>query len=152
PIAVAPTASRRLRGARTSARLLRSLPRQLRSRRSRQHRRAIQRQLRPKMRRPAMHAWTRRGALGLSLGAAACTTMPPSASAPSLTALARAKGMRFGTAMGQFPPTSEFDDAGYRQLVLEQCGVLVAENEHKWPTIHPAPGRFNFEPADRMMA
>lgn len=97
-----------------------------------------------------MRAWTRRSALGVSLAAVACATTP--SSERSLNTLGRAKGFRFGTAMGQFPPTSEFDDAGYRQLVVEQCGLLVAENEHKWPTIHPAPGVFNFAPADKMIA
>ncbi|MEJ0060108.1 MAG: endo-1,4-beta-xylanase [Terricaulis sp.] len=92
-------------------------------------------------------------ALGLAAAAGACASGGESAPAPeSLNALARAKGMRFGAAMGAGGNSNEFDDPRFQQLVIEECGVLVAENEHKWPFLEPAPGRFTFERADQMMA
>ncbi len=92
-------------------------------------------------------------ALGLAAAAGACASGGESAPAPeSLNALARAKGMRFGAAMGAGGNSNESDDPRFQQLVIEECGVLVAENEHKWPFLEPAPGRFTFERADQMMA
>jgi endo-1,4-beta-xylanase len=75
------------------------------------------------------------------------------APAHSLDALARSKGLRFGSAVGiGQPPGSGFDDAAYRALITRECGLIVAENEHKWYVLRPAADRFDFGPADRLAA
>ena len=95
------------------------------------------------------HTLTRRAAVALGLGAAACTSAPGGApSEPGLHALAQAKGMRFGTAMGA---GSTFADARYREVVRAQCGLLVAENEHKWPQVERTPGAVSFAAGDSMV-
>lgn len=101
-----------------------------------------------------MHKFTRRSLPALALAAAACANSETPAAAPaeSLNALARAKGMRFGTAMGSGGGSDEFGDPRYLQIVRAECGVIVSENEHKWAAIQPAEGRFNFGPADAMVA
>ena len=76
---------------------------------------------------------------------------------PSLDSLARAKGLRFGTALGVLPSgarrTSRFQDLAYRDLVAHECSVLVAENETKWPQLRPDPAQpYDFGPADEMFA
>jgi len=93
--------------------------------------------------------WSRRGWLGLALGAAAsgCVTAPGASGAASLDSLAKAKGMRFGAAVGRI----DLDNAHYLEIVRRECGVVVAENDHKWPIIHPAPGVYNFAPGDRLV-
>lgn len=71
------------------------------------------------------------------------------APAGSLDALARAKGLRFGSAVGAGAPLR---DAKYRALLTAECGLLVAENEHKWYVLRPSADRFDFGPADRIAA
>lgn len=102
-----------------------------------------------------MTGMSRRTALGLLAGAgamAACAS--PGAPAPvfpvdpePLKDLAKAKGLLFGTAMAAY----QVDDPAYVRLVQADCGVIVAENEHKWYTIHPQPDAWNFEPADKLV-
>lgn len=74
----------------------------------------------------------------------------------SLDALARRKGMRFGTAIGISASgsrkSSRFHDEAYRALVARECGELVAENETKWQSLRPRPGEFRFAQADEMFA
>ena len=77
--------------------------------------------------------------------------MPAFGQAPSesLDALARAKGMRFGNAIGisrqrLAREQSRFHDEAYRALMARECGVLVAENETKWQSLRPRPGEFRF--------
>ncbi|WP_374470647.1 endo-1,4-beta-xylanase [Phenylobacterium sp.] len=71
--------------------------------------------------------------------------------ADGLDGLARRKGLRFGTALGVGrPPNSGLDDAGYRALIARECGLIVAENEHKWYVLRPSADRFDFGPADRL--
>lgn len=102
-----------------------------------------------------MTGMSRRTALGLLAGAgamAACAS--PGAPPPvfpvdpePLKDLAKAKGLLFGTAMAAY----QVDDPEYVRLVQADCGVIVAENEHKWYTIHPQPDVWNFEPADKLV-
>ena len=92
--------------------------------------------------------FTRRAAFGLGLGAAACASLP----APhGLNTIAQAKGMRFGSAMGASGSANEFADRRYRDIVLAECGVLVAQNEHKWPHVEPTPGAVSFTAGDSMV-
>ena len=106
---------------------------------------------------------TRRNTLELLAGAACAALLPvraafgqAAAEAESLAALAQAKGMHFGCALGilasDIRKTSRFHDIAYRDLIARQCNVIVAENETKWQAIHPAPDTFNFAPADEMFA
>ncbi|MFG6443506.1 endo-1,4-beta-xylanase [Roseateles sp. LKC17W] len=107
----------------------------------------------------------RHAAQGLALGAAGlalagCTSplaTPTPARAPtaepSLDALARAKGLRFGSTLGSLGRSSRFHDLPYRELTARECGVLVAENETKWQALRPNPGKaYDFAAADEMFS
>jgi len=101
---------------------------------------------------------TRRDATRLLLGASLAAALPSRAAEPSdsLDALARAKGMRFGNAIGisgsGSRSKSRFHDERYRELMKSECGVLVCENETKWQHLRPNPGTFRFAQADEMFA
>ena len=101
---------------------------------------------------------SRRGFVGsaAAVAATACAT-PTLARAPelSLAALAKAKGLQFGSAVGAGPVgslTGSFEDARYRQVLADECGVLVPENELKWYVLRPDAKTFAFERADRIAA
>lgn len=94
-----------------------------------------------------MANYTRRRMLSAAGGLAACAALPRSAYAGeeySLDRLAQKKGLRFGTAIS----AAQVADPRYTEITLRDCGVLVAENEHKWYTILPEPDRWNFAPGD----
>jgi len=104
-----------------------------------------------------MSKWTRREYLGLTLGAAAIGACAPIAETPStgtassatsLDALARAKGVRFGSAIS----FSQLDNPHYLDVLRKECGVLVSENEHKAYTLHNRPDGYDFERADALVA
>ncbi len=42
-------------------------------------------------------------------------------------------------------------DAAYTRTLGEQCGIVVAESAMKWAPLRPAPDRFDFTEADRLM-
>ncbi len=98
--------------------------------------------------------------LGAGLGACAGSVVLPSSPAaesttPSLDALARLKGLRFGNAMGMGSAGQRgglrFQDPAYRDLMARECSVIVAENETKWPQLRPDPRQpYDFGPADEM--
>jgi endo-1,4-beta-xylanase len=96
--------------------------------------------------------WSRRALLAAAGGGASVAALGPSfassIASTSLHALAREKGFDFGSALS----TRGLKDAAYRQLIQEQCGLLVAENEFKMPVIESAPGEFHFERADALMS
>ena len=124
-----------------------------------------------------MSKLTRRGcmALGLAATAAGCapfdsimgslTPAPAAGSAPdSLNGLARAKGLRFGSALGSGPSGApvlpgdpvdtrgnQFEDPNMRALMIAQCGILVPENELKWYSLRKTPLGFDFKRADRLV-
>ncbi len=111
---------------------------------------------------------SRRDSLFLALGmaTAACgsgsgatASLPPPTQLPSdtgtssLAALARAKGMRFGSAVGAGPANSgSFRNPDYAKLLTVDCEVLVAENEMKWQALRPGSASYNFGPFDEMVA
>jgi endo-1,4-beta-xylanase len=84
----------------------------------------------------------------------------------SLNAQAKAKGLAFGSCLGtglkkaaniaKLAPykskPSAYDDPQMRALFVEQCGILVPENELKWYMTRPGPDKFDFERADFLMA
>ena len=65
----------------------------------------------------------------------------------SLDALARRKGMRFGSALGG----RGLRDERYVDLIRSECGVIVPENELKMLFVQPAPGEFRFERAETLL-
>ena len=79
------------------------------------------------------------------------------ASAPgSLDAIARAKGLRVGNAMGRGTTgkraNTRFEDPAYRALMARECSLFVAENETKWQHLQPRPDVFRPEASDEMFA
>ncbi|MCC5996664.1 MAG: endo-1,4-beta-xylanase [Oceanicaulis sp.] len=102
---------------------------------------------------------TRRQTLALGAGGLAAMSAPGLVMAredrgPSLHELAQAKGMRFGSALGVSPPgtvSGAFHDPQYRQLLIDECGVLVHENELKWYVARPDAQTFDFDRADIIM-
>src|SRR5689334_15555179 len=99
-----------------------------------------------------MTRWSRRQALTSIAAAAAMAPLRLPAMAPeggeSLDQLARAKGLRFGTAVGgRFAA-----NAALVELVKAQCSLIVPENELKMPSIQPVPGEFRFDRAEAMLA
>jgi endo-1,4-beta-xylanase len=95
---------------------------------------------------------TRRETVALLAAAALCPRSVSAAGARGLHDIARAKGMRFGSAVSANPQTGSFTNPAYAALLRSDCGLLVAENEMKWQHIGPAPGRFDFAAFDRMLA
>lgn len=70
-----------------------------------------------------------------------------------LHAAAKAKGMRFGSAVSAGNDQSgSFRNPQYAKLLQRDCGLLVAENEMKWQALRPGPDAFNFEPFDAIVA
>jgi endo-1,4-beta-xylanase len=95
---------------------------------------------------------TRRETVALLAAAALCPRSVSAAGARGLHDIARAKGMRFGSAVSANPRTGSFTNPAYAALLRSDCRLLVAENEMKWQHIGPAPGRFDFAAFDRMLA
>jgi endo-1,4-beta-xylanase len=95
-----------------------------------------------------MSRFTRRQLLGAGLAVATAPTWASTEKKESLDSLARAKGLRFGTALSG----RGLNDLAYLQLVREECGVIVPENEMKMAFIQPRPGEFRFERGDRLMS
>jgi endo-1,4-beta-xylanase len=107
-----------------------------------------------------MSKFTRREglALVLGLGVAACSGVRPLGGAstsapPSLNAIARSKGLRFGSTLGAGSATSgSFRNPQYAALLKADCGILVPENELKWQAIRPTPQAFDFARFDEQLA
>jgi endo-1,4-beta-xylanase len=88
-----------------------------------------------------------RGVSSLALG-----TPAPGAQAPwdSLNALAKRKGMRFGSTVGDGLAGS-FNDPNYAHLVYEECGLVVPETELKWRAVRPDSRTFDFRHFDHIL-
>lgn len=102
-----------------------------------------------------MSTWSRRDFVTLAVAAAASRRSGADAMAPttglqagdeSLDAIARRKGIRFGSAMAY----RQLSDPGYCGLMRTQCGIMVTENELKWQQIAPAPDTITFERGDAL--
>lgn len=66
-----------------------------------------------------------------------------------LHAAAKAKGMRFGSAIAAGGPKSgSFRNPDYIKVMQADCGILVAENEMKWQALRPSAADYNFAPFD----
>lgn len=73
---------------------------------------------------------------------------PPQGALGALKAAASAKNLGFGAALAA--PTT-FQDIRYRNLLVEQCNLVVAENDHKWGAIRPTPNDFDFTGGDAIV-
>ncbi|PCD02870.1 glycosyl hydrolase [Sphingomonas spermidinifaciens] len=86
------------------------------------------------------------------------TAAAPSIAAPparGLDAIARTRGLRFGSATAWSAPGADRGGIGnprYTALLERDCGILVAENEMKWQRLRPTPATFDFERADAIVA
>lgn len=88
---------------------------------------------------------SRRDVTALILAAPLCgAAAAPSPLQPSLADLGRAKGMRFGSAVN----SRSIADAAYSKLIRRECGIIVAENEFKFPYLRPDPKTTNTTDAD----
>jgi endo-1,4-beta-xylanase len=96
-----------------------------------------------------MARWSRRDLMqtGLAAALAAPVARATGTRDESLNALARKKGLRFGTALG----ARAFADPKYLALVGDQCGILVPENELKMGVVQRNPGEYRFEPAEKIV-
>ncbi len=92
----------------------------------------------------------RRDFVQLSLATLADSALPPSplaAEIPKLREIALSKSLFFGSAVSY----SQLQRPDFTALLLEQCSILVPENEMKWSATQPAPDRFDFTKADFFM-
>ncbi|HEX4272113.1 MAG TPA: endo-1,4-beta-xylanase [Rhizomicrobium sp.] len=88
-------------------------------------------------------------------GTAAAAGMTASAAdaapAGSLHAIAAAKGLGFGSCIGNGAESASFKDEGVRGVHVKECGIVVPENELKWVQLRPNPKEFTFYPADQVI-
>jgi endo-1,4-beta-xylanase len=92
----------------------------------------------------------RRDFLQLSLGTLAASALASSSRAaeiPKLREIAHSKGLYFGSAVSD----SQLKRPDFTPLLLDQCSILVAENQMKWRGTHPEQDRFDFTQADFFM-
>jgi endo-1,4-beta-xylanase len=66
----------------------------------------------------------------------------------SLKEAAASRGLLYGSCGGFRRLSTE---ATYRAAFAKQCGVLVPESELQWDNLCPAPGIYNFAPADWLL-
>jgi endo-1,4-beta-xylanase len=67
----------------------------------------------------------------------------------NLRDMAARSGRLYGAAI---EPQSVDGDPAFHALIQAQCGLITPENAMKWNAIQPSAGRFDFGPADRVMA
>jgi GH35 family endo-1,4-beta-xylanase len=72
----------------------------------------------------------------------------PEAPAPGLRALAEARGLLIGAAVMPGP----LEDKAFAAMLLPNVNYVTPENSMKWGVIHPAPDRYSFDDADRIVA
>jgi endo-1,4-beta-xylanase len=93
---------------------------------------------------------TTRSSILLAAGSALlAATAAAAADPPALKALVP-PGLRIGVALNE--AQSDGEDEAALQLALRQFDSLSPENLLKWGPVHPEPGRYVFEPADRYVA
>lgn len=88
---------------------------------------------------------------------AACSPAPSPGGAPALRDAAGDRPL-IGTAVASAgrgdgsPALPLADDERYRDLLATEFSSLTPENQLKWPAVHPAPGRYDFAPAEAVVA
>ena len=85
----------------------------------------------------------------LLTAAAALLAAGAAAEAPALKSVAP-PGLRIGVALGR--KHSDGKDPAGLALVARHFNQVSPENVLKWGPVHPEPGRYDFEPADRFVA
>jgi len=124
-----------------------------------------------------MNDFSRRHCLAISLAGAASLAVPEALAATvkhagtapgSLNAIAKSRGLLFGSSIGEAATKGEiallpanilaqprrkasFADAKVRALTIEQCGIVVPENELKWYAVRPDPKTYDFSGADTII-
>jgi len=94
---------------------------------------------------------TRRSALGLMAAGAAAMAMPAFAETAALKDLAKAKGLRFGTAVPA--GMGGVSDPQVAALIARECNIIVPENELKMYVTHNTNATdYNFGPGDKILA
>lgn len=66
----------------------------------------------------------------------------------SLRAIARGRGIRFGTAVSHLT----LGDGEACALILRECDVVTPENQFKWRFFEPTRNRYDFAPAREVVA
>ncbi|GAA0554527.1 endo-1,4-beta-xylanase [Rhizomicrobium palustre] len=119
---------------------------------------------------------SRRQCIAASLAAAGSLAMPEAlaktvkaGTAPdSLNAIAKGKGLMFGSSIGEkstegevalLPPeiraqprrAASFADPKVREITLRECGIVVPENELKWYAVRPDPVTYDWSGADTII-
>jgi endo-1,4-beta-xylanase len=92
----------------------------------------------------------RRDFVQFFLAALAASAFPRSSKSveiPKLSEIGRSRGLLVGTAVSD----SQLRRPDFTPLLLDQCSILVAENEMKWRATQPEQDRFDFTPADFFM-
>ena len=69
----------------------------------------------------------------------------PTRSVPTLRERAAARGLLYGAAIDSLVLGR---DSGYAELLAEECGILVPENDLKWSRLRPSFDAFDFSRAD----
>ena len=98
-----------------------------------------------------VRAHTRREFLGNAAALGATALCGASAFATAGTAVPeseRARLIPYGSAVRAGALAT---DTAYRQAIVANCDIIVPEGEMKWPDIHPARNRFDFEKADALV-
>jgi endo-1,4-beta-xylanase len=86
------------------------------------------------------------------LAASPQTPAPASSGTPSLNALARQKGMRFGSTLSSGGANAgSFRNPNYARMLETDCAILVPENEMKWQSIRPNATDYDFRDFDDML-
>jgi len=96
-------------------------------------------------------AQTRRELLASAAALGATALSAVSAFATSGTALSareRARLIPYGSAVRSGALAT---DMAYRRAIVANCDIIVPEGEMKWPDLHPARNRFDFEKADALV-
>ncbi|RPF70934.1 endo-1,4-beta-xylanase [Aurantiacibacter spongiae] len=84
-------------------------------------------------------------------GAAVADNVPT----PSLDALARRRGRRFGSAIAATPgnvDAGSIQNPRYSALIKAECGLVVPENELKWQATRPDAATYDFARMDAVAA
>ncbi|WP_448657538.1 endo-1,4-beta-xylanase [Sphingomonas sp. CJ99] len=88
------------------------------------------------------------------VGASALAPAALAQTAPGLDAIARTRGLRFGSATASGRPGADRGshvNPAYAALLERDCGLIVPENEMKWGATRPAADRFEFGRFDPMV-
>ncbi len=84
---------------------------------------------------------------GLMLAASVAAAATLAADSQTVLKDVAPRGLRIGVAVNQ--SLSDGRDAEGLAIVTRQFNTISPENLLKWEQVHPAPDRYNFEPADR---